>query len=101
MAFNPNPPGASYTVSEDSLRAAYERIVTEGLSYDELIDSPGATAWLDKTLDYVRRVGATKAASEYGSVFINGKWTAYSGQWTQVLQNTLTQQLNFLQETVR
>jgi len=78
------------------VQAAYERF-EKTVPFEDTIASPEADATLDKITAYLERVGAT---AETGSVLINGKYFPFSQQWPHALQSTLTEQLQYLQETV-
>lgn len=83
------------------MQGAYERVARgEGLTFEEVMESPELATQLEVTLKYLNRIGASRDDSPLGSVYVNGKYAAFSGTWTQHLTGTLSQHLNHIQEMV-
>jgi UDP-glucose:glycoprotein glucosyltransferase len=80
----------------DTVKMAFERFEKD-MTFEELLESPESNAVIDKIAHYLDRVGDT---SEAGSIFVNGKYAPFSPQWAHMLQSTLGEQVNFLQEAI-
>ncbi|BEI94341.1 uncharacterized protein CcaverHIS019_0608000 [Cutaneotrichosporon cavernicola] len=73
----------------------------EVLSFDEVLASPELGERLNTTKAYLERLGAMSADSATGHLFVNGIHSAMQHQWTMQLQQVISSQLVYLQESIR